>query len=594
MKKFLDNKIVLVGLTMLAGVFIGLLIGGSNPESSASAQQPDAPHHHADHSSELWTCSMHPQIKQQEPGDCPICGMDLIPVGARSQSSQNPMITELTPEAAAMANIHTSRVSGISSEGNVLLTGKIQPDEQNEASITAKFPGRIEQLYVDFTGRTVRRGERLASVYSPELITAQKELLEAASTKSAFPELYEAARRKLQHWKLSAQQIDNVESTGKITDRFDILADKSGVVTMKNVDVGDYVSTGAVLFNVVDLSRVWVMMDAYETDLPFLKVGDPVSFTVAGVPGSTFQAKIEFIDPVINPDTRAASIRAEIMNKDGVLKPEMFVNAAVKIAAPAQAALAIPRTALLWSGKRSVVYVKTPHAETPSYEMREVSIGSRMGDMWQIEAGLEAGEVIVTHGAFVIDAAAQLAGNYSMLNRPEIKTMEVPTAFQAQITEVADAYFDMKEGLVESNPDAVRAVASRMNDVLHKVNGDQLKQQAMQKWEVLKQRISQQNAYLGDANELASMRQHFSKLSDNVLEMTELFGLGKEKLYKNYCPMALNDEGAYWLSEVEDIRNPYFGDSMLKCGEVKETYFQGKPVFKDDARQSNPEEHNHL
>ncbi len=598
MKKILDSKIVLIGLTLLAGVFIGLLIsgGGNQEERRAVNQSTDSEHQHNEADKELWTCSMHPQIRQGEPGDCPICGMDLIPVVAAPTASHSPLVTALSPEAAAMVNIQTSRVAGVSAEGKILLTGTIQPDEQRQASITAKFPGRIEKLYVDFTGEVIKKGNRLASIYSPELVTAQQELLEAVNTKATFPELYEAARMKLQRWKLSESQINQIESTGKVKDQFDILADKSGIVTQKNVAVGDYINTGSVLFNVVDLTSLWVILDAYESDLPLLKIGDAVDFSVAGVPGKAFQAKISFIDPLIDPDTRAAAVRAEVLNEGGFLKPEMFVNADINVGTPsAQTALAIPRTALLWSGKRSVVYVKTPDASAPSYEMREVTIGSRMGEMWLIEGGLEAGEEIVTNGVFAIDAAAQLAGNYSMLNRPEIKTLEVPDAFRKQITTVADAYFEMKKGLVESDPEASKAAAILVENAMKKVNGEQLKPEALQNWEALRTRIGQQNKQIASASGLEEMREGFKKLSLNILEMTELYGLEKNKLYKNYCPMALNDQGAYWLSEVEDIRNPYFGDAMLTCGEVKETYLRGRPVLEDDriVDQSGTEVHAH-
>ena len=592
MKKILDRKIVLIGLTLLAGVFIGLLIsGGSSQKEREGLNHPtDSMHQHDETEKELWTCSMHPQIRQGEPGDCPICGMDLIPVVAASKANQSPLVTALSPEAAALVNIHTSRVSGVSSEGKIFLTGSIQPDEQRQASITAKFPGRIEQLYVDFTGELIRKGSRLASIYSPELVTAQQELLEAVSTKATFPELYEASRRKLQNWKLSESQIDQLEATGKVKDQFEILADKSGIVTQKNVTVGDYVGTGSVLFNVVDMRSLWVMLDAYESDLPFLKVGDAVEFTVAGVPGKTFQAKISFINPVIDAETRAANVRAEVLNESGILKPEMFVNAEIKVETPAgQTSLAIPRTALLWSGKRSVVYVKTPDATAPSYEMREVTIGSRIGEMWLIEGGLEAGEEIVTNGVFAIDAAAQLAGNYSMLNRPEIKTLEVPDAFRRQITALADAYFEMKKGLVESDPEATKAAATNLENALETVNDQTLKSEALQNWQVLKMQIGQRNSQVGNSSGLEEMREGFQKLSQSILEMTELYGLEKNKLYKNYCPMALNDQGAYWLSEVEDIRNPYFGDAMLRCGEVKEVYLRGRPVLEDDRTVSQPE-----
>src|SRR5690606_17620400 len=167
----------------------------------------------------------------------------------------------------------------LSAKGDLLLTGEVQADERQLASITAKFPGRIEELFVNFTGQTVQKGQRLATVYSPELVTAQKELLEAASSKETYPQLYAAAREKLRLWKLDESQIDQIENRGKLTELFDILADKGGAVTQRNVSVGDYVNTGSVLFNVVDLSKLWIMLDAYERDLPLIDVGYTDSYT---------------------------------------------------------------------------------------------------------------------------------------------------------------------------------------------------------------------------------------------------------------------------------------------------------------------------
>lgn len=368
------------------------------------------------------------------------------------------------------------------------------------------------------------------------------------------------------------------------------------MVIQRNLTVGDYVSTGSVLFNVVDLSRVWVMMDAYETDLSFIKMGDEVSFTVAGIPGKPFNARVTYIDPVINPETRAVSVRAETVNQNGELKPEMFVNAQIRTTMGSdKQSLAIPRTALLWSGKRSIVYVKAPNAEFPSYEMREITIGPRMGEMYLVEGGLDAGEEIVTNGVFAIDAAAQLSGNYSMLMRPESKTMEVPQAFREQITTVADAYFEVKNSLVDSNPEAAQKAAESLRSSLSKVDMRALKGQAHDHWMALKEQLSTDIGMIGKANDLETLREHFSMLSENILELTESFGLEKDKVYRDFCPMAFDNKGAYWLSETEDIRNPYFGETMLDCGEVKEIYRKGQRVFEKGERQQRQSSgaHNH-
>ncbi len=584
-------------LTILLALVLGGLIGwGLKPSAVHEDHEPSASHQHDASSDEVWTCSMHPQIRQSEPGQCPICGMDLVPVAsAPSVSATNPLVHSMTPEAIAMANIHTSSVKGVSPEGEVLLTGKVQADEQQIASITAKFPGRIERLFVNFTGQRVQPGERLASVYSPELRTAQQELLEAAKLKGTYPELYTAAREKLKLWKLTEKQIDAVETSGKVSDQLAIVADKGGVVIQRNIAVGDYVNTGSVLFKVVDLSRVWIMIDAYETDLPFIEIGDAVSFTVAALPGKTFEAKVTYIDPIINPETRAASVRAETANPKGALKPEMFVTARIQSDLEAQASsLAIPRTALLWSGKRSVVYVKVPDADMPSYEMREITIGPRMGDMYLVEAGLEAGEEIVTNGVFAVDAAAQLSGNYSMMSRPESKTMDVPQAFRQQITAVAEAYFDVKNALVDSDGAAAKQAAAKAQSTLGQVEMRLLQGQAHDRWMALASQFAESLTAFEGAENLEKLREHFSSLSQHMLEITESFGLEKEKVYKDFCPMVFGDEGAYWLSETEEIRNPYFGEQMLGCGELTETYRKGSRVFEEGRGQPQPSaDHQH-
>lgn len=589
MKNLFENKLTLVLITLVIGGLIGWIIKPSSTES----------HEGHDHETEsggasVWTCSMHPQIKLGEPGDCPICGMDLIPASQASSGSGNPMVFEMTLEAVALAQIHTTKIGGANGSGELFLTGKIQADERENAAITAKFPGRIEKLFVTFTGEQVKAGQRLATIYSPELLTAQRELLEAAKSKGTFPQLYNAAKEKLKLWKLTDSQIAEIEQSGTVREQFDILADQSGVVTQRNIAVGDYVSTGSVLFNVVNLNKLWVLLDAYESDLPLLSTGNEISFSVAGMPEENFKARISFIDPLLNANTRAASVRAEITNSGGKLKPEMFVTAKIQTAKkPSSAGVTVPRTAVLWSGKRSVVYVKVPNSENPGFEMREVTLGNRMGDNYLIESGLQAGEEIVTNGVFAIDAAAQLSGKFSMMKRPQTKSLEVSEEFRNQITSVADAYFQVKNGLVKDKLDESQKALAAIDQSLSKVNMGLVKDQAHDKWMEILNGMKDARAKMASAKDIEEARKHFSMLSFHVLEMTETFGVNKDVVYKDYCPMAFGDQGAYWLSEQKDITNPYFGASMLACGEVKQTYLKGQPVMDLSGTSSAPATHIH-
>lgn len=591
MKKLLENKWIKIAGLILLGVALGWLVKPSGETSQEAGHD-----HLGTLTDQLWTCSMHPQIKLNEPGDCPICGMDLIPVASNSSSgNSNPLAFEMTPEAVAMANVSTTIVGGTDAKGDLFLSGKIQADERENAAITAKFPGRIEKLYVTFTGEQVRVGQRLASIYSPELLTAQRELIEAVKTKASFPELYQAAKEKLKLWKLNDAQISEIEKSGQVKDKIDILAEFSGVVTQRNIAVGDYVSTGQVLFNVVDLSRLWVLMDAYESDLPFIKVGNEVNFNVAGIPGENFKAKVTYIDPMIDPNTRAASIRAEVLNRQSNLKPEMFVTARIQSTQKgSQAKLSIPRTAVLWSGKRSVVYLKVPNSEIPTYEMREITLGSRVGDNYQIESGLQAGEEIVTNGVFAIDAAAQLSGNFSMMNRPESRSLEVSSAFRDQITQVADAYFKVKNGLVSDQLNQSQKDLTEVKKAVSQVDMKLVEGKAHDSWMKVQAQLNAAVGNMEKASSIDEARKGFSTLSEAVLEMTELFGLNKEAVYKDYCPMAFGNQGAFWLSERKDITNPYFGASMLTCGEVKQTYLKGQAVLAtEQSKTTISTSHNH-
>ena len=572
MKNTSINKWTIILVTLVIGIGIGRIISPSTSDSEEN-------HDHESGLVSLWTCSMHPQIKLGEPGSCPICGMDLIPASQTPSGSGNLLVYEMTPEAVAMAQIHTTRVGGSSQEGELFLTGKIQTDERENASVTAKIPGRIEKLYITFTGEKIQAGQKLATIYSPELLSAQRELLEAKSSKSTFPELYQAAKEKLKLWKLTDAQIKAIEENGNIIEQIDILADQSGVVTQRNISVGDYVSTGQILFQVVNLDKLWVLLDAYESDLNSIKLGDPISFKVAGLPGESFTAKVSFIDPLLDPNTRAASIRAEVINSGQKLKPEMFVTAQLKTQSKGTGvSISIPRTAILWSGKRSIVYVKVP-GEMPSFEMREITLGSRMGDQYQIESGLQAGEEIVTNGVFAIDAAAQLSGQFSMMNRPETKSMEVSPEFKSQITKVADAYFEVKNALVKDDLEGSKKKVASISQSLGQVNMTLVKDQAHDSWMAQLAGLKEASSKIAIASNLEDARKHFSSLSFHILEMTETFGINKEVVYKDYCPMAFGDQGAYWLSEKKDITNPYFGASMLSCGEIKQTYLKGQPVM---------------
>jgi len=413
MKTIFSNKYVRYGLLVLFGLFLGWLLF-----HSSTAPKDEHNHTESEKKNEIWTCSMHPQIKMDKPGKCPICAMDLILLNQNSTAQMDSDAIHFTADAAALASVATTIVSRSKPTKEVRLYGKVQADERLLQNQVAHISGRIEKLFVGFTGEVVTKGQLLALIYSPELITAQQELLEAAKEKQSQPTIYEAAIEKLRQWMLNDKQIAQIEQYRQVKTKFEVYANTSGVVTTKKVNVGDYISQGASLFDVANLSRVWVLFDAYESDLPFLNVGNTVNFSLQALPDKVFNSTIRFIDPVIDPVNRVAKVRVEIDNSGGKIKPEMFATGVVKANLNAyKDKLVIPRSAVLWTGKRSVVYVKQPDSDELNFKMREIEIGPMLGNSYVVISGLEEGEEIVSDGTFSVDAAAQLEGKPSMMNR---------------------------------------------------------------------------------------------------------------------------------------------------------------------------------
>ncbi|MEQ9468997.1 MAG: efflux RND transporter periplasmic adaptor subunit, partial [Ekhidna sp.] len=401
---------------LIVGILIGwLLIGGSGSESQEELPTDHSAMDHADGTT--WTCSMHPQIQREEPGNCPICGMELIPMKQDEDDGEAGQYSvKLSNAAMKIAEVEMSTIERKAPYKEVYLPGKVMADERNIAELTARYPGRIEKLMVNFTGQKVRKGQVLAKIYSPELVTAQRELFEAMKFKETNPSYYRATRNKLKLWDLTEAQIDQIEQSGDVDFYFDVLSPITGTVTMRHVTLGDYVKEGTALFEVVDLSHVWVMFDAYESDIPWIKMRDKIKFSIKSIPGREFNATVTFIDPVLNPMSRVAKVRAELDNPKDLLKPEMLADGILKTMLPGSGdQLVIPKSAILWTGKKAVVYVMTDDHNN-MFQFREIDLGADAGDYYVVESGLSEGEMVATNGVFKIDAAAQLRGEKSMMN----------------------------------------------------------------------------------------------------------------------------------------------------------------------------------
>lgn len=583
-------KIILIALIAAAlGLGAGYVI--FNKKTIGTPESQDGHNHTTSSNSEgssgeeqIWTCSMHPQVQQNEPGLCPLCEMDLIPL--ESNTSSDPLVLQMTEDAVKLANIQTTVIgqSGGSTDQALQLSGKVQADERQASSQVSHVPGRIEKLFVTFTGEQVSKGQKIATIYSPELISAQRELLEALRLYDLNPSLLQAARNKLRYWKVSDSVIEAVEQEGKIREYFTVFADASGIVTNRRISVGDYVKQGESLFDLMNLNKVWVLFDAYEENLKNIKKGDQIEFTTPALPNRTFKTRITFIDPLINPNTRVASIRTEVNNSGGLLKPEMFVKGILmnkKRGTKSQ--LAVPKSAVMWTGKRSVVYVKVPDMDIPSFKFKEVELGESIGNSYQVVSGLDAGDEVVTNGSFTIDAAAQLNNQASMMNREVSLKKEdsgatpnfvavTPDEFKTQINDLANAYIGLKDAFVATDATIAKEAAKDFLTQLEKVDMSLVKDEAHVYWMEQLTALEAHGRKITEMDDVEDQRKQFGFLSEALINTITAFGTKGQALYVQHCPMAFNNKGGDWLAVEEGIRNPYFGDKMMKCGLVKKTF----------------------
>ena len=585
--------IVIIVATLAAGLILGNFIFGDR-----NAQ--DHQHTEVIDGETVWTCSMHPQVRQQEAGKCPICGMDLVSMTEDEGHSIDPQAIAMSPTAMQLASVVTAVVGSNEEVKPIRLTGKIQEDERMVFSQTTHVPGRIERLAINFTGEFVEKGAIIAYLYSPELVTAQQELFETHKIRESQPNLYQAARNKLKNWKLSDRQIDRILSSGKTIDEFPIRSDQSGYVINKLANLGDHVQIGQALYEIANLSQVWVLFDLYEADLSWVSVGDSIQFTINSIPGKVYKHRIDYIDPIIDPKTRVAKARVVLKNTQQQLKPEMFVSGTLEASMEQSGEqLSVPKSAVLWTGKRSVVYVKLQTDAGIYFRLREVTLGAALDDAYLVEDGLVPGEEIAVNGTFSIDAAAQLAGKPSMMN-PKGKvssgdqqmgngqssgtsvspastlsvneanqTYEADDQFRQQLKAVFAAYLPLKDALVTSEGADASDKAEQLMEVIQEVDGSLVKQEALQAWTNDLKTLTISTQTIANSQSLEQAREMFQPLSDQLYHSLKKFQV-EVRGYRQYCPMAFDFKGAYWLSDSEQVINPYFGDEMLNCGNVEE------------------------
>ncbi len=426
----------------------------------------------------LWTCSMHPQVKLQNSGKCPICYMELIPVDADEASDHDggPRILTMSETAKRLAEVVTSETRRQSAKVRISMAGMVFEDETRLAALTSRVDGRLDEVYVNFTGVPVKKGDPMVKIWSPTLIKSQVELFESIrstekdQTSLDSEEVIKGAEEKLIQQGLTREQIERIKTNRKPDLYVTLRAPISGIVLRKMAVLGQFVKEGSEMYMINDLSTVWVKMDAYETDLPWIRFGQDVTFTTPAIPGRSFSGKVLFVDPTLDVKTRSVKVRVEVDNPDLSLKPGMFVSADLDAEVDAQGRviksewagkyicpihpsepprsepgtcarskmrlklasdygyvdvksprlpLTIPAGAPLITGKRAIVYVEVPNKDKPTYSLREVVLGPKAGEAYVVYKGLEEGERVVTNGNFKIDSAMQILARPSMM-RPQV------------------------------------------------------------------------------------------------------------------------------------------------------------------------------
>jgi Cu(I)/Ag(I) efflux system membrane fusion protein len=369
-----------------------------------------------------YTCPMHPFIIKDKPGACPICGMNLVPVKkggeeANKEATKGLAELSLSPTQMVTANVETVAAELKPFNREINAVGIVQYDQARQARVTAWVGGRIDRLYVSRVGDYVSTKRPVAEIYSPDLVATQQEYLLALKSRERLKDspissiaeggegLVESARQRLKLWGVKDYQIKNLEKEGKPNIRLPIYTPLNGIVIEKLVLAGQYVKEGDSLFNIADLSSVWMELEVYENDFPLVKTGQSVEIVSQSYPGKTFHGRVSYIYPFLDPKSRTVKARVEIPNPGLRLKPDMFVNALIKV--PLGRSIVVPVNAVIDTGKRQLVWVQV---EEGKFRQRDVKAGARSGDIIQILSGLAEGEKVAASGGYLIDSEAQLRG----------------------------------------------------------------------------------------------------------------------------------------------------------------------------------------
>jgi len=393
MENFFQKNTLFFFLFFVCGLSLGwFLFHQSTPVVDSSEKLV------AQTSTTLWTCPSHPEIRKGQAGQCPICSTSLIPLEENAEETA-PSVVRFTNDSEDLAKLTTTILTKQSPIKDLYIYGKVQADEFVVQKQRASISGRLDRMMVNATGVRVAKGQKLALIYSPEFVSAQQELLEAANNKSIDPATYEDAKARLLKFGLDQIQIAAIEKRDRVQINTEVISTITGIVTARKMNDGEYVQKGSVIYEVADLSKVWILFDVSESDLSFIKKGDQISFTVKSLQGTTLKGNIEYIYPGIDPDTQMSKVRLEFDNSSGLLKPDMHTTGIVRANLSQYVdELVVPQSAVIKSNDKYFVYVKQIVENETVFTPRAITLGSKLGDSYVVTGGISEGEELILQG----------------------------------------------------------------------------------------------------------------------------------------------------------------------------------------------------
>ncbi len=634
---YLKRLAIRAAVFLSVGILLIVLVGLAQRVGWISAGGIAADGAVADATASVYSCPMHPQIRQPNPGRCPICAMPLELATAGSDSQLDQYSVAIEPASRRLANIRTAPVEQRAVERRLESIGRIAIDESRQATISAYVSGRIERLFADYTGVDVAQGDHLAVIYSPQLYSAQVEYVESrraletlqgaalAGVQRTQQRLADGARQRLVELGMTSDQLAELDRTGQSQSRITVYSPIGGTVIEKLLVEGRYVEVGEPIYQIANLSTVWLLLQLFPQDAAMIRFGQRVEVNVPSAPAIPLEGRVAFISPVVDDNTRTVDVRIELLNTDGALRPGDYASATVLIPLGQQdlvydsdlagkwispmhpqiirdepgscpicgmalvstqrygyspepvaqpEVLVVPRRAVLMTGSTSLVYVEI---EPGRFEIRPVKLGSLLRDDAVIHSGVAVGEQVAVSGTFLIDSQMQLAGKPSLIDperaiarKPEAEgPMKLPVAASIRVMgSLGDdiellytSYSALVTALASDQLPSATQVEALQGTARRLATADSLEQSLRN----LASQIDQTVAHIHH-RPLEEAREQFKGISHLILQMAASVrgDNAKSEMIHYYCSMVPSG-GADWLQIEKPTANPYMGSKMLRC-----------------------------